>query len=102
MATMAKPLTANKEQQAKIDAAEIATQDRVIVHLAVSRQDYRDAVEAFHFLRQTSPWMKSVGQRLEKLGLAIREAIDKGDDASVTCTVVSKSRKGHDGNAPRQ
>lgn len=84
----------------KIDAAETATKDRKTVHLAVSRQDYNDLVEAYRFLRQTSPWLKSVGQRLEKLALDVREALDNSDSVSMQCQVVSNTKKhnGHNGH----
>lgn len=86
--------------RAKIEAAEAATRDRKAVHLKVSRQDYNDLVEAYRFLRQTSPWMKSVGVRLEKLGLQIRDALDNADSASVQCVVVQRENRRNNGHAP--
>lgn len=65
------------EMQRKIDAAEAAARQTEEVEIRVSRQTYRDLVEAYRFLRQVNPWYKSVGQRLEKLGVAIRDALDK-------------------------
>lgn len=82
------------EMRQKIDKANAATKDRTVVHLSVSRQDYLDLLEAYRFLRQTSPWLKSVGQRLEKLGIGIRDALDRGPDVNVKCEIVNKAHNG--------
>jgi hypothetical protein len=66
-----------KEVQEQIERAEIAAQDTRVVELRVSRQDYRDLVDANRFLRQINPLQKSIAGRLETLGLQIREALDR-------------------------
>ena len=67
-----------REMQAKIHAADYAClRGQVVVTLRVSRQEYRDLIEAYKFLRQINPWMKSVGARLEGLGVKVREALDE-------------------------
>lgn len=66
-----------QEMQRKIDAAEADARESHEVTLRVSRQTYRDLVEAYRFLRQVNPWYKSVGIRLEKLSLSIRDALDR-------------------------
>lgn len=71
--------TYRQEMQQKIDAAEVAARQVHEVTLSVSRQTYRDLVEAYRFLRQVNPWYKSIGVRLEKLGVNIRDALDKKD-----------------------
>jgi hypothetical protein len=66
-----------EEQRRKIEAAERATRERQQIPLMVSRQDYIDLLEAYRFLRQTSPWLKSVGKRLDKLAVRIRDGLDQ-------------------------
>jgi hypothetical protein len=67
----------HKEMRDQIAQAEVAAQETRTVELRVSRQDYRDLVDAYRFLRQASPLQTSIGVRLEKLGLQIREALDQ-------------------------
>lgn len=66
-----------KQMQQLIEQAEIAAEDKHSVELRVSRQEYRDLVDANRFLRQASPVQKSIGKRLDKLALRIREALDQ-------------------------
>lgn len=65
------------EMQRKIDEAEASARQTEEVIIRVSRQTYHDLVEAYRFLRQINPWYKSIGKRLEKLSLNIRDALDK-------------------------
>lgn len=66
-----------KEMQQKIDEADAAARDAHEVTLRVSRQTYRDLVEAYRFLRQINPLYKSIGQRLEKVALQVRDGLDR-------------------------
>lgn len=65
------------EMQRKIDAADAAARQTEEIEIRLSRQTYRDLVEAYRFLRQVNPWYKSIGKRLENLSLSIRDALDK-------------------------
>lgn len=71
-----------EEMQEKIDAAEGAARYTHEVTIRVSRQTYRDLVEAYRFLRQVNPWYKSIGKRLERLGIDIRDKLDRIDAPS--------------------
>lgn len=69
-----------KDVQEQIELAEIASKETCAVELRVSRQDYRDLIDANRFLRQINPLQKSIGRRLEKLGIQIREALDRAPE----------------------
>lgn len=66
----------DRDTRAKIEAAEVAAKSAHFVSVAVSRQDYKDLLEAMRFIRQINPWYKTIGQRIERLALRIRESLD--------------------------
>ena len=63
--------------QRQIDEANAAARDTVIVEIAVSRQDYRDVLEAMRFMRQINRSYGALGRRLDKLAQRIRDALDQ-------------------------
>lgn len=68
-----------KDMAAKIRAADDENFQQIEVTIKMSRREYLDLVEAYKFLRQINPWLKSVGTRLEKLAVKAREALARAD-----------------------
>ena len=67
----------DREIQQKIEDADYAAKDCHEVTILVSRQEYKDLLEAMRFMRQINKWYASIGKRMERLALRIRDGLDK-------------------------